>query len=142
MKAMEKDRKSNGLEGWDNLSGEGSKCKERKLLLQFLSSGKLEQAAVSQETRGLNSATQKKSNEWCSWHAVCQVYGEEEAKLRVQKGLVKWRKDPEAQSKGVTLHQFLMVKNKTDFKQGIEQETKATKKPKPAADKWLSWGPA
>lgn len=51
MKAMEKDRKSNGLEGWDNLSGEGSKCKERKLLLQFLSSGKLEQAAVSQETR-------------------------------------------------------------------------------------------
>ena len=56
--------------------------KKKKLLLQFLSTGKLEQASVSQCTEGINSMAKKKSNEWMSWAKIVQEYGKEEAKLR------------------------------------------------------------
>ena len=141
-KMMETHRKNNQIEGWDDLAGQGSKKKKQKLLLQFLSTGKLDQAQVSQEIQGVNSMAMKKSNEWMSWNKIVQEYGEDEAKLRVRKGLIKTRKDPEAKAMGITIHQFLKVTDKTDFKQGIQQATSTSRRGKASSEQVAVMGTA
>ena len=122
-KVMEKARKDNKIEGWENLQGPGVKNKKKKLLLQFLTTGKIDQAEIQQTTKGLNAVSNDKSNQWTSWKKITDEFGEEEAKLRLERGLLKARKDPEARAIGLTIWQFLKVKQKQTFKQGMEQET-------------------
>ena len=122
-KMMEQHRKDNNIEGWDELQGAGAKLKKKKLLLQFLATGKIDQSDVSQVTKGINAVNNDKTNQWVSWKVMVDQFGEEEAKQRLKHGLVRARKDPEAKAKGLVIWQFLNVEEKTKFKQGIEQET-------------------
>lgn len=122
-KMMEQHRKDNNIEGWDELHGAGAKLKKKKFLLQFLATGKVDQSEVSQITKGINTMNNDKTNQWVSWKIITDQYGEEEAKLRLQNGLLKARKDPDAKAKGLNIWQFLKVEEKTKFKQGIQQET-------------------
>ena len=119
---MESRRTEEEKSQWQQLAGPGSKKKKELKLLDFLKGG-LEESQVKSKVKMQQGWEENKNVAWVSWKQITDQYGEREAKQRIQKGLIKCRKDPKAQQVGLKVYQFLRIEDSVDYKKGVNKFT-------------------